>query len=411
LRSAHHWPVPGDEQPTARLRTEEAGCLGTAEFGGMNPAAAKASAFSAAERSPAERASPLASGGPAGPKSSFRPLDADGDISDMPTFGDRPSNEPGMDEFSSAPPPPPSEAGSDVQRPFTPRGGEATAVQDTSMRFGSLDSQIPAEPDSSSLLQGAQGSQTPSKPSGSPPSVFEREGQRPPFTSISVPRRCTAKDPFWVASSGSAHRGGAGGGDAAAGPAGGRGLAGVPLRCLSDVVDAADRELELEVPEAELSTVHIETWEQRLDWRSFLSEAVASSRARQLFKAFDVEAEPPKYARPPPSLPVSVMENALPSGTSRRVSSDSVSPAGASGSPSVPKLGLPVVAKGGTMPPGVPAIGSGDNILNGKANGAQEFPQGDGGCPSSDKRSSSRDTEAFDPSIPASVPGDSDAGL
>jgi len=74
-----------------------------------------------------------------------------------------------------------------------------------------------------------------------------------------------------------------------------------PLRCLSDVVDAGDRNHEIEIAEEELTTVHISSWEQRLDWRSFLSEAVASSLARQAFMNFDVEAEPPAYARPPPS--------------------------------------------------------------------------------------------------------------
>lgn len=73
------------------------------------------------------------------------------------------------------------------------------------------------------------------------------------------------------------------------------------LRCLSDVVDAGDRNHEIEIAEEELTTVHISSWEQRLDWRSFLSEAVASSLARQAFQNFDVEAEPPAYARPPPS--------------------------------------------------------------------------------------------------------------
>jgi len=124
----------------------------------------------------------------------------------------------------------------------------------------------------------------------------------PPVQEASVmPRRCTAADPFWTAKAP-----GTGSKDAAAS---GHRLAGVPLHCLSDVIEEVDRDGELVVPDAELSTVHIETWEQRLDWRSFLSEAVASSRARQLFKAFDVEAEPPSYARPPPSSAPSAGSN------------------------------------------------------------------------------------------------------
>ncbi|CAE8689908.1 unnamed protein product [Polarella glacialis] len=109
-------------------------------------------------------------------------------------------------------------------------------------------------------------------------------------------KRCTSANPFWVQSDvftrEQAHVG--------CQPMG------APLRCLSDVVDVVDRDYELEVSEADLTTVHIQSWEQRLDWRSFLSEAVASSLARQAFKNFDVEAEPPRYARPPPSGPAPV---------------------------------------------------------------------------------------------------------
>lgn len=120
------------------------------------------------------------------------------------------------------------------------------------------------------------------------------------------PRRCTPQDPFWR----QPVDGGAAASESA--PAGAPkplSMAGLldptagALRCL-DVVDAGDREHELEVAEADLTMVHIQSWEQKLDWRSFLSEAVASSKARQLFNAFDVEAEPPKYARPPASRPM-----------------------------------------------------------------------------------------------------------
>mmetsp|Transcript_99513 Transcript_99513/g.259963 ORF Transcript_99513/g.259963 Transcript_99513/m.259963 type:complete len:427 (+) Transcript_99513:316-1596(+) len=57
-------------------------------------------------------------------------------------------------------------------------------------------------------------------------------------------------------------------------------------------------------PEDELTTVAMETKEQRLQWRDFLSEAVSKSCAQSLFAAFDVEAEPPRYRRPPRSAPV-----------------------------------------------------------------------------------------------------------
>eukprot|EP00931_Biecheleriopsis_adriatica_P108082 TRINITY_DN8241_c0_g1_i1.p1 TRINITY_DN8241_c0_g1~~TRINITY_DN8241_c0_g1_i1.p1 ORF type:complete len:494 (+),score=105.26 TRINITY_DN8241_c0_g1_i1:37-1518(+) len=57
-------------------------------------------------------------------------------------------------------------------------------------------------------------------------------------------------------------------------------------------------------PEEELTTVLLETKEQRLHWREFLSEAVSKSCASNLYSAFDVEAEPPRYARPPSSVPM-----------------------------------------------------------------------------------------------------------
>lgn len=106
-------------------------------------------------------------------------------------------------------------------------------------------------------------------------------------------RRCTSKSPFWVSTEALTPQGGA------AGVASwGVGL-GVTA-CLSDVIDAGDQQ-EFVIMEDDLTTVHIQSWEQKLDWRSFLSEAVASTRARQLFQAFDTEADPPPFQRPPPS--------------------------------------------------------------------------------------------------------------
>jgi len=67
---------------------------------------------------------------------------------------------------------------------------------------------------------------------------------------------------------------------------------------LASTLDASD---DISPPEEELTTVLLETKEQRLQWRDFLSEAVSKCRAVSLFTSFDVEAEPPWYARPPPS--------------------------------------------------------------------------------------------------------------
>lgn len=109
-----------------------------------------------------------------------------------------------------------------------------------------------------------------------------------------VSKRCTSRDPFWVQAEAQPKP--------AVSPLSCGSTYGAPLKCLGEVADLVDTDFEIEVPEAELTTVHIQSWEQRLDWRSFLSEAVASSMARQAFQNFDVEAEPPSYARPPPSM-------------------------------------------------------------------------------------------------------------
>mmetsp|Transcript_10559 Transcript_10559/g.24037 ORF Transcript_10559/g.24037 Transcript_10559/m.24037 type:complete len:282 (-) Transcript_10559:85-930(-) len=64
---------------------------------------------------------------------------------------------------------------------------------------------------------------------------------------------------------------------------------------------ASRREAAPDITDADLSTVQFSTRQQRLDWRDFLCEIVATSQVSSLFTLFDVEAEPPRYARPPPS--------------------------------------------------------------------------------------------------------------
>mmetsp|Transcript_74107 Transcript_74107/g.146836 ORF Transcript_74107/g.146836 Transcript_74107/m.146836 type:complete len:750 (+) Transcript_74107:113-2362(+) len=56
-------------------------------------------------------------------------------------------------------------------------------------------------------------------------------------------------------------------------------------------------------PEEELTTVLLETKEQKLHWRDFLAETVSTYKANNLFKSYDVEADPPRYSRPPLSRP------------------------------------------------------------------------------------------------------------
>jgi len=56
-----------------------------------------------------------------------------------------------------------------------------------------------------------------------------------------------------------------------------------------------------QIPDSELSTISLETKEQRLMWRDFLSEAVSQTCTSNLFSSYDVEASPGNYPRPPPS--------------------------------------------------------------------------------------------------------------
>jgi len=107
-------------------------------------------------------------------------------------------------------------------------------------------------------------------------------------------QRCTPRNPFWSRKHADIR-------DTTSKSCSMLSFTGAPLRCISDVVDAADLDLEIEVREDDLTTVHISSLEQRLDWQGFLTQAATSSLARKAFKNFDVEAEPPAYARPPPS--------------------------------------------------------------------------------------------------------------
>jgi len=47
--------------------------------------------------------------------------------------------------------------------------------------------------------------------------------------------------------------------------------------------------------------IAMETKEQRLQWRDFLTEAVSKHCASALYMQYDVQADPPNYARAPPS--------------------------------------------------------------------------------------------------------------
>jgi len=55
---------------------------------------------------------------------------------------------------------------------------------------------------------------------------------------------------------------------------------------------------DVEPPAEELTMIALQTKEQRLEWRDFLSQAISTSCALELFTAYDVDASPPLYVRP-----------------------------------------------------------------------------------------------------------------
>lgn len=71
--------------------------------------------------------------------------------------------------------------------------------------------------------------------------------------------------------------------------------------CVDMLAGALSASADTSPPDGELTTVLLETKEQRLHWREFLCESVSKSSATNLYSAFDVEAEPPRYAKPPVS--------------------------------------------------------------------------------------------------------------
>ncbi|CAE7745381.1 unnamed protein product, partial [Symbiodinium pilosum] len=201
-----------------------------------------------------------------------------------------------------------------VQQTLRPAAGPSVPLRPAELR--ELSTEVPREPswpsDGPSSWKQAEASTPTSLSSGVQAAEAAGESQNAvqvpaawessPNSKVEAPlvdkHKCTPRNPFWVQPEVMQKK-----------PSSRRSCDGLnhylsgaaPLRCLSDVVDAGDRNYEIEIAEEDLTTVHISSWEQRLDWRSFLSEAVASSLARQAFMNFDVEAEPPAYARPPPS--------------------------------------------------------------------------------------------------------------
>lgn len=71
--------------------------------------------------------------------------------------------------------------------------------------------------------------------------------------------------------------------------------------CIDLLARAIDVQATPEPPEEELTMVAMETVEQRLQWREFLSDSVSNRCANTLYLSYDVDSEPPLYPRPPPS--------------------------------------------------------------------------------------------------------------
>lgn len=67
--------------------------------------------------------------------------------------------------------------------------------------------------------------------------------------------------------------------------------------CIDILASVLDVSPDSAPPDEELTTVLLETKEQRLQWRDFLSEAAAKACAAALFASYDV-GEPSKYTRP-----------------------------------------------------------------------------------------------------------------
>lgn len=99
--------------------------------------------------------------------------------------------------------------------------------------------------------------------------------------------------------------------------------------CVDLLAGALNASADTAPPERELTTVGLESLEQRLLWREFLTESVSIAFARYQYCNFDVDAEPPQYARPPISLASAPSQN---SGTSHVV------PAAATCEPEKPQV-------------------------------------------------------------------------
>mmetsp|Transcript_69336 Transcript_69336/g.111793 ORF Transcript_69336/g.111793 Transcript_69336/m.111793 type:complete len:581 (-) Transcript_69336:65-1807(-) len=73
--------------------------------------------------------------------------------------------------------------------------------------------------------------------------------------------------------------------------------------CIDHLLGALNVSSDTAPREEDLTTVILDTKEQRMQWREFMGEAVSNSFASSLYTSFDVEPEPPKYAKPPSSAP------------------------------------------------------------------------------------------------------------
>mmetsp|Transcript_11174 Transcript_11174/g.25619 ORF Transcript_11174/g.25619 Transcript_11174/m.25619 type:complete len:473 (-) Transcript_11174:2-1420(-) len=81
--------------------------------------------------------------------------------------------------------------------------------------------------------------------------------------------------------------------------------------CSCDGLGREASDMEVTLPQ--LPVMPMTTAEQRWMWREFLHETVARTQVTDLYAHFDVEADPPAYRRPPPSVNPSSQLQQLPS--------------------------------------------------------------------------------------------------
>jgi len=135
------------------------------------------------------------------------------------------------------------------------------------------------------------------------------------------------------------------------------GAASVAGECIDLLAQAIQAGADARPPEQELTTVLLETKEQRIQWREFLSEAVARSGSSAIFASYDVEAEPPRYNRPPCSRSAA-RARAEVAGAGEEANDSAAAAADTAAVPAASSTALPAVRSPSPAPP-LPGGGKG----------------------------------------------------